>query len=151
MTKSLVLAPLGITLIALACLIALLVYPVKSVVCPAWRIQVVDDAGKPLKHTYAEEVWRDYSVESDDHSEDSYTDGDGYVSFPERTIRASRLSRTSGCLVNVLSQAVHASCGAHAYVLAYSEAVGNRRHEGSARYEDGKPLPARLETYVSHP
>src|SRR4028119_817613 len=131
---------LRILLIGLACAPLVLLYPVKSTVCPAWTIQVVDEGGNPLRDAFVRQHWQDYSVESDGHEQDAQTDENGYVSFPERTIRASYLSRTLGVVLNGLSLGIHASYGPSAYILAYGEIVGGKRLEGIADCEEGKPL-----------
>ena len=63
-------------------------YPARSTVCPAWTIRIVDTAGNPLRGAFVRQVWKDYSVESASHEQDARTDENGYVSFPERTIRS---------------------------------------------------------------
>ncbi len=73
----------------------------------------------------------------------------GYVSFPERTVRSSWLARTFGIISNTMSLGVHASYGPSAYVLAYGHTVGGKRLEGSANYQAGEPLAAKLVTRVS--
>lgn len=138
----------NILLFSVACIAIFLLYPVKSTVCPLWKIQVVDEAGSPLKNTFVTQHWKDYSVQSMGEEQGEYTDENGYVSFPERTIRVSRLFRTLGVILNSLSLGVHASYGAHAYILAFGDIVEGKRLEGSASYEEGKPLPERLVTRV---
>jgi hypothetical protein len=140
---------LRILLIGSICVAIALLYPYQSTVCPAWKIQVVDEAGNPLKDAFVRQHWQDYSVESDGHEQDAYTDENGYVSFPERTIRASLLSRGIGAISNTLSEGIHASYGPDAFIAAYGEVVNGKRLEGSATYEEGKPLPEKVETYVN--
>src|SRR5947208_14196091 len=69
-------------------------YPATSIVCPAWTIQVVDTAGNPLRGAFVRQVWKDYSVESASHEQDTQTDGDHHVSFLVRTFRSYWLART---------------------------------------------------------
>jgi len=124
-------------------------YPSTSTVCPAWTIQVVDTAGNPLRGAFVRQVWKDYSVESASHEQDVHTDENGYVSFPERTVRSSWLARTVGVISNTVSLGVHASYGPSAHVLAYGRTIGGKRLEGSANYQAGEPLAAKLVTRVS--
>ena len=124
-------------------------YPARSTVSPAWTIRIVDTAGNPLSGAFVRQVWKDYSVESASHEQDAHTDENGHVSFPERTIRSSWLARTFGVISNTASFGVHASYGPSAYVLAYGHTVGGKRHEGSANYQAGEPLGAKLVTRVS--
>jgi len=121
-------------------------YPSRSTVCPAWTIQVVDTAGNPLRGAFVRQVWKDYSVESASHEQDAHTDENGYVSFPERTVRSSWLARTFGVISQTVSLGVHASYGPSAQVLAYGVKVRGKRLEGSATYRAGKSLAERLVT-----
>ena len=95
------------------------------------------------------QVWKDYSVESTSHEQDAYTDEDGFVSFPERTVTSSWLARTFGVISNTVSLGVHASYGPSAHVLAYGHTVGGKRLEGSANYHAGEALPETLVTRVT--
>jgi hypothetical protein len=139
-----------ILLIGLACVAVALLYPVKSTVCPAWTIQVVDEAGNPLKGVFVRQHWQDYTVESSGHRQDTETDENGYVSFPERTIRAPLLFRALGVVLNTVSGGfIHSSYGPHAFIAAYGDIVDGKRIEGSANYEEGKPLPKQLNTRIN--
>ncbi len=139
---------LGLLLLGAICSSIFLLYPSTSVLCPAWKIQLVDEAGNPVPNAFVRQHWQDYSVESDSHEQDTYSDENGYVSFPERTIKASRLLRFAGATLNLLSQGVHASFGASSHIAAYGDKVKGRRLEGFAYYEEGKPLPKQLEMYM---
>src|SRR5256885_9248129 len=119
-------------------------YPSTSTVCPAWTIQVVDTAGNPLRGAFVRQVWKDYSVESASHEQDTHTDENGHVSFPERTIRSSWLARTVGVISNTVSLNVHASYGPSAHVLAYGRTIGGNRLEGGANYYPREALPQKL-------
>jgi len=121
-------------------------YPSRSTVCPAWTIRIVDTAGNPLSGAFVRQAWKDYSVESGSHEQDAHTDENGFVSFPERTVRSSWLARTVGVISNTVSLGVHASYGPSAQVLAYGDTVGGKRLEGSATYQPGKPLAEKLVT-----
>ena len=121
-------------------------YPARSTVSPAWTIRIVDTAGNPLSGAFVRQVWKDYSVESASHEQDAHTDENGFVSFPERTVRSSWLARTVGVISNTVSLGVHASYGPSAQVLAYGDTVGGKRLEGSATYQPGKPLAEKLVT-----
>ena len=101
-----------------------------------------------MEGVFVRQVWQDYSVESSSHEQDTYTDENGYVSFPERTVRAPLLFRVLGVILNTASLGVHASYGPSAYVLAYGEIVNGKRLEGSAHYEEGEPLPKQIKTRV---
>lgn len=121
-------------------------YPVESTICPPWTIQVIDNNGQPLGGAFVRQVWQHYSVESRSQEQDARTDANGYVSFPERTVRASILSNLLGAIVNTFTQGVHASYGPHTNVIAYGKVVNGKRLEGSISYSPGMPLPQQLVT-----
>ena len=125
------------------CVTVVLFYPTSYVVIPPWKVLVVDVSGKPLPYTFVRQHWKDYSVESVGHEQDSETDESGYVSFPERTGKASVFSRTSGLVIGSISP--HGSAGPHAHILALGELVDGRRLEGYASYYPGEPIPDQLE------
>ena len=120
------------------------------VIVPAWKIQVVDPSGKPMRNVFVRQVWRDYDVEDTDHESDAYTDRNGFVSFPQRRgPKVSEDARKNNRLKNVQELGVHASFGVHAYILAWGKIVGCKRLEGDADYTPGKPLPTKLRTSTS--
>src|SRR2546422_9370627 len=81
-------------------------YPSRSIVCPARTIRIVDTAGNPLSGAFVRQVWKDYSVESASHEQDAYSDENGFVSFPERTVTSSWLARRFGVISNTLALGV---------------------------------------------
>lgn len=122
----------------------------ETVVVPAWTIQVVDPSGKPMKHVFVRQVWRDYDMEESDHESDAYTDRNGFVSFPERTEpKVSEDVRKNARLKQVQELGVHASFGFHSYIIAWGKLVGCKRPEGDADYTPGKPLPTKLRTSIA--
>ena len=136
-------------LLVVGCAGIALLYPFKSTVCPAWTIQVVDNAGNPLKGAWVIQYWQHYTVESSGHRQDAKTDKNGYVSFPKRTIRASLLFRTLGVISKTMSGGfIRSSYGPDTFIAAYGEIVDGNRLEGSASYKVGQPLPTRLDTSV---
>ena len=121
----------------------------KVIIVPAWRIQLVDEAGNPVKNVFVRQVWKDYDLEDRGHEEDSQSDQNGYVSFPARSEKSvSQLARAEKRLKNMRELGVHASFGVHAYILAWGEITGCKRLEGGADYEAGKPLPTKLQMRV---
>src|SRR2546422_8764712 len=84
-------------------------YPSRSTVCPAWTIRIVDTAGNPLSGAFLRQGWKDYSVEAARHEQDVHTDEKGYVSFSERTVKASWLARKFCVIPQTMSPGGHAS------------------------------------------
>ena len=114
----------------------LLLYPFKTTVVPDWKIRIVDEAGNPMRSFRVREVWQHYTIETYSHEEDLITDGDGYVTFPKRTVRGSLLVRIGWPMVNVLN--VHVSLGPHAYVTILEDQTFPEL------FSPGQPLPTQL-------
>ncbi len=114
-------------------------YPYRSTVVPQWRLQLIDEMGNGVPNTGVRQVWRDYSLEWGDHEEDFVTDANGYVTFPERTVRATILHRVveSGFdwLHSKTGLFLHSSSGPHSYIVVLS---GGHSYEG---YYHGEGLP----------
>ena len=66
---------------ALALLAALLLFPIKTNVVPAWSVRVLRPDGAPVAGMRVVLTWRDYSVNLSDSEVRTITDGDGYVHF----------------------------------------------------------------------
>ena len=128
--------------ILIACVAVVLLYPTETVVVPAWRVRVVDEAGSPLPHEFVRQTWKHYSLEpgAGEHGDDGRTDADGYASFPERTVRASLLRRMFVPLRNTVALGPHASYGASANIMVW----GGRLVPETATYQPGKPLPVEI-------
>jgi len=98
---------------------ATLFYPAEVTLAPEWTVHIVDENGQSLTGVSVREVWQHYSVERISHEEDISTAAGGTVSFPRRSLRASRLSRIVGCAHQFGQLGVHASCGPVAYVIPF--------------------------------
>jgi hypothetical protein len=119
-----------------------LLYPFKTTVVPMWRFQVVNEAGDPLPVVQVRQVWQHYTVETSSHEEESVTDENGYVTFPERTVRASILQRVLGFIVK-LPAFIHASWGPHSYVIV----LAGPDYLNLGSYDGDGPLPERIEVW----
>ena len=119
----------------------LIAYPFKSTVIPAWRLRVVNEKGEPYIGKKVRQAWKHYSLELDtaENMEDRWTDHNGYVAFPERTIRANLLWRTIVPLWSTVMMLAHGSTGISADVAA----SGPQGYE-SVKYVPNKPLPEQL-------
>ena len=106
-------------IILLVCVLITLLFPFKSTVVPAWKLRVVDESGNPVKGIAILYVWQQYSFEFNGHEERAHTDENGYVSFPERTARASLLQRMFVPIVNVLTTGAHASFGPDGHIMVW--------------------------------
>jgi hypothetical protein len=121
-----------------------------TLIVPAWKIQIVDQAGKPVRNVLVRQACQDYDIEDNGHEADARSDENGYVTFPERREpHVSKLVRTKNRLKNMRELGVHASYGVYAYVMAWGQIVGCKMLEGNVDYERGKPLPTKLQMHVS--
>jgi hypothetical protein len=124
-------------LIALAAIIALfLLFPFKSVTVPALSVKVIDEHGDPVEGAWVKEFWRDYSYESEDNAEEKFTDKDGVVMFPQRTVRRLTLLVIAKAAFNALSLWYHASFGPHGSIIAISP---DGENEGFESLRPGDP------------
>lgn len=103
--------------VSLVLIAALLLFPWKSTVAPAVRIQVLDVDGSPAKNVIVKQEWGHFNFGSDG-KEYSRTDENGYVAFPERHVRAYLLSRL---FLPVLGIFTHAGIGPHGSIRAHGE------------------------------
>ena len=104
-------------LIVLIALVFILAWPTTTAESPLWEVWVVNEAGQPLEGMTVTLDYENYTAESEGHLERRETDVNGYVVFPQRSLRASRFQR----IVTTLESAtagVHASFGPHATVWA---------------------------------
>jgi hypothetical protein len=86
-----------------------------SVTVPQWRVRFVDLKGEPLRGLEVKQTWRNYSVESADEAAENLatgaTDGDGWVTFPERRLTTSLLARIIGPVRSIQQGGMHAAFG----------------------------------------
>jgi hypothetical protein len=92
-------------------------YPFESTVVPTKSVLVTAESGKPIEGAKVRQSWKNYSLETDGHEEDLFTDKNGRVSFPRRTLRASIWRRLYRPVANIFGQGVHASFGVQSEVL----------------------------------
>jgi hypothetical protein len=60
--------------------------PYKSTTAPKWRIQVVDDTGRPIRGLRVSEEWMYFDVDNAPWVDIRHTDDEGNATFPRRTI-----------------------------------------------------------------
>lgn len=123
-----------ILLLAVLALIAL--YPWKTTIVPEWQVRIVDEEGIPLRNTGVREVWQHSSVEARSHEEDRVTDNEGYVTFPQRTIRSPLAIRILRPTINAINP--HYSSGPHAYLIVLAPDYDTWSNQFAL---PGRPLP----------
>jgi hypothetical protein len=102
----------------------------------------VDEERTPHAGKFARQVWKHYSLELDAGSNeaDEWTDEEGFIEFPERTIRAGLLCRAVATGWSAMMTLAHGSTGIHAHVLVW----GADTYAVEASYSPGKPLPEEI-------
>ena len=119
---------------------SLLLYPFKVTVVPVWRVQVVDTSGSPVSNMLVGQDWRHYSIEREGHWDESITDEDGYVAFPERVLRASLCRRLIGGVANA-PWLPHSGSGPHSFILVLA---GPDYLNDAALYNGSEPPSSRV-------
>lgn len=131
---------------ALAVLIVLLgvivsLIPFNTIVVPAWRVKVVNEAGVPYVGMGVRQFCYSYTLGiSPCHDSNDFmreTDSSGYVVFPERRITASLISRIVRTIYHlVMKKIADGSVGVSVYV----DATGPEGYK-TLKYESGKAPP----------
>lgn len=121
--------------------------PLPQTVAPAWTIDTLDAARRPLVGITVREVWQQYSLEDSSHEEDRLTDAHGKVQFPRRTYSASIGSRFLGCVGQVASGGVHGSCGPHSFLVAFGNGIDTMDWADLSQ-EEGTTAPWQRSTLV---
>lgn len=75
---------------------AVLFCPYRSTTAPAWRVQVVDENGKPISGIRVQQGWQYFDIDISPWIDDRVTDSQGRAAFPQRIIWASPLATVDG-------------------------------------------------------
>ncbi len=126
--------------VLLVCVAFALFYPIKVTVVPVWTIQVVDPSGRPVSNMPVGQDWRHYSIEQESHWDELITNENGYVTFPERVLRASLFRRLIATVASG-SWLPHAGSGPHSFILVLA---GPDHLNDSAWYDGSQPPPSRV-------
>ena len=107
----------------------------------------MDQTHRPLSRITVREVWQQYSIENFSHEEDRLTNDKGEAQFPIRKQWASLGARFFGCAGKIAKAAVHASCGASSYIVAFGDGVDTVDWE-DLKQMDGTTMPFQTSTLV---
>jgi hypothetical protein len=129
-------------LVACALLVAsaLLLIGRDAEVSPDLTVSVVDEQGRPMPAVEVSRCWRQYSFETEEHSETAISDVRGEAHFPPAKVRVSTARYVLYPLLNSL-RLQHASFGPYVHVLAEDP---RSRTFGSIAFETHIPRSARL-------
>ncbi len=105
-----------IGLLVISLLVVTFAYSRDIMVAPRWTITVRDTAGRPVTGVRVNEIWAHYTLERMSHEDNRWTNEEGTVTFPARTIRASLGSQALAWLRKTATLNLHMSYGPTASV-----------------------------------
>lgn len=124
------------------------IYPFESMVVPSWRVKVIDTNGVACENMPVTEMWGHYSLflSGNFQSADNLTDGEGFVEFPERRVRAIGIRRLVMPVVTRALTIAHGSTGADGAV-----STSGLKDVAWLSYKENAPLPdtARVEKCIT--
>lgn len=128
-------------IIALFVLIGAAIYPFESTVVPEWTLEVRDVNDTLCPNMKVTESWDHYSlfIDGGGNTEDRFTDQNGLVIFPERTVRAVGIRRVVVPVIAHVLLIAHGSVGANGAVWA-----SGLKDVAWLSYKPGKPLPFKM-------
>lgn len=125
------------------CVVTLMLHFInyESTTVPEWKIRVVNTQDDPVTRAEVYQTWKYYSLEpSDTFNRDvRVTDENGYVAFPQRTVKASLLRRVLAFVGEKVNINPHTSFGPHSHI---SLSQGGTTY--AADYTEGQALPSEI-------
>jgi hypothetical protein len=115
--------------------------PFTTTVVPVWKLRVINLEGNFCPRSQVNQGWGHYSLELEDigGSDIRFTDDEGYVEFPERTIKANLIWRILAPTIAFIMQIAHGSFGIKGYVFSTGMIDGP-----FINYKPGKPIPDKI-------
>ena len=129
-------------IVVLICLVIFVILaPIETSVIPQWTVQVVDVNGTACANMRVTQSWGHYRLYLDGNSssDDRLTDLNGYVQFPERTIRASLSRRIIMPIVTRAATIMHGG-----WVVDGAVWASGIKDVAWLRYESGRSLPGKM-------
>ncbi len=123
----------------LLCLLVLLLYPFEVTSVPEWKLRVVDQTGQSLRGNRVSQSWCHYTFENQSHEAELFSDSDGYVIFPRRTVRGNLITWAGKHLLGLVK--VHSSVGPSAWVSYRGD---YRQASDMIWYQPGRPLASEI-------
>src|ERR1700741_2295753 len=131
-----------IFVVVIICVVIFVVFvPIKTSMIPQWRVQVVDVNGSSCANMRVTQSWGHYRlyIDGNSSSDDRFTDLNGYVGFPERTMQASLLRRIIMPIVTRIVTIMHGGWSVDGVVWA-----SGIKDVVWLRYVSGQPPPAKM-------
>src|SRR5262245_15799479 len=130
-----------IRIVSVICFVLfLLTSPIETTIIPRWKLQVTDERGAPCTNMRVTQSWGHYRLylDGNDSGENRFTDVNGYVEFPERTVRASLGRRIFMPVLTRIGTLMHGG-----WVISGSVWASGIKDVTSLSYDD-KPLPDKM-------
>ena len=124
-------------LVALLVLLLVLFFPFKTTIVPEWSLKVVNEEGGAVGDINVTEHWQHYLLESASHEDLRRAGSSGMVSFPERSIRASLVSRAWATVSRIRQDGWHARRMPAASIVVW----GNKGYAVSVAVYNPNELP----------
>ena len=124
--------------ILLVVFILVLLFPFPTTIVPTWKLKVVEENGNICPNKEVTETWAHYSIyigSGNSQSENRFTDREGYVEFPKRTVWSPLIWRIIGAVIANALTIAHGSAGPHSSI--YSSGI---KDVAWISYESDKPL-----------
>ena len=128
----------------LAVLLIVILFPFKTTVVPAWSLRVIDQLEQPVAGVKVTEHWQNYLLEPQGHEELRSTLENGEVQFPERTLRASLMTRAVARIVKATRSGAEKRIDCYASVVVW----GSKDYETTAAVHNGSEVSE--QTIVVH-
>jgi hypothetical protein len=108
----------------------IILIPIHIESSPEISIRILDSENKPVSSAYVKRSWIHCSAEDESHSDETYTNKDGYAYFSRKYANASIASVISRAINNIISLGIHASFNATTTLVAIKD-----DYEGFAYYD----------------
>lgn len=109
-------------LVAIIFVVGLGFIPYNTVLVPRWKVRVINEKGEPYTNKMVRQFCDSDTLMvapcSDSNDGTQYTNLDGFVEFPERTISLSLYGRVVRTGISFLRQFAHGSFGKSIYIDA---------------------------------
>src|SRR5262245_37090318 len=97
-------------IVGIICVLMIVLFaPIETTLLPQWKLQVTDVSRVACSQMRVTQSWGHYRLYLDGNNSTEYriTDTNGYVQFPERTIRASLARRTLMPIITRITTIMH--------------------------------------------
>ena len=119
----------------------ILLCPYPTLICPAWKAQIIDQANQPIQHVMVLQRWGYFSS----YESRVYSDNQGYVSFPARHAWATLLMRGLNGVWQVIS--LHGGSRPSAIFVATGTGKDGLPLQANEWYSEEEPLPKQLQLH----